>query len=271
MASEKIGRLAIIGAGAMGGAFAQGFLSAGVVSAENLTMSDINQQRLEQLKSEWGINVTTDYSVALADADTVILAVKPGVLLEILSDISESVHEGQLVISIVTGVKLETIESAMPRGIAIIRTMPNTPALIGQGAIGFTRGRSATNEHVAVAKTLYDSVGISFEVPEKMLDAVTGLSGSGPAYVYMMIEALSDAGVRVGLPRNIALPLAAQTVMGSAKMVLDTGEHPARLKDQVTTPGGTTIAGIDMLDRYGFRTALMEAVKAATKRSEELG
>lgn len=271
MATQKIGRIAIIGAGAMGTAFANGIVSAGVLNAKDITVTDIDTAKLEQMAGKLGVSIAHSYADAMASADVVLLAVKPGVLIDILSELSESIRSDQLVISIAAGVKLETIESAMPRGTAVIRTMPNTPALIGQGAIGFARGRSATNEHVAAAKTLYDAVGISFEVPEKMLDAVTGLSGSGPAYVYMMIEALSDAGVRVGLPRNIALPLAAQTVMGAAKMVLDTGEHPARLKDQVTTPGGTTIAGIDMLDRYGFRTALMEAVKAAAKRSEELG
>lgn len=270
MASDGIGRLAIIGAGAMGSAFANGIISAGLVSPVNVTMTDVDTARLDYVAGEWGVNVTQSHASAMAESDIVLLGVKPGVLLDILPEISEGVREGHLLISIAAGVRLESIESALPRGVAVIRAMPNTPCQIGTGAIGFSRGRSATDEQVAVAKQLFDAVGLSFEVPEKLLNAVTGLSGSGPAYVYVMIEALSDAGVRVGLPRNVALALAAQTVVGSAKMVLETGEHPMRLKDQVTSPGGTTIAGIDALDRFGFRTALMEAVKAATKRSEEL-
>jgi len=148
--------------------------------------------------------------------------------------------------------------------------MPNTPCRIREGAIGYSRGDFATDEHVAIAKKIFDAVGISFEVPERLLNAVTGLSGSGPAYVYVLIEALSDAGVRVGLPRNIASKLASQTVKGAAQMVTSSGEHPAILKDMVTSPGGTTIAGIDALERAGFRSALIEAVKAATNRAEEL-
>ncbi|MCE5322837.1 pyrroline-5-carboxylate reductase [bacterium] len=270
MASERIGKLAIIGAGAMGGAFAKGVISAGLFSPNDVTMADISKTRLDYVSGEWGVNTTTDISAAIADADIVLFALKPGVLLETLPELAKAVKDGQLIISIAAGVRLESIESEMPRGTAVVRTMPNTPCLIGAGAIGFARGRFAGDENVALAKRLFDAVGIAFEVPEKMLDAVTGLSGSGPAYVYVMIEAMADAGVRVGLPRNIALQLSAQTVFGSAKMVLESGEHPMKLKDQVTSPGGTTIAGMDALDKNGFRTALMEAVKAATKRSEEL-
>ncbi|MHB9035375.1 MAG: pyrroline-5-carboxylate reductase [Armatimonadota bacterium] len=270
MASDRIGRLAIIGAGAMGSAFAKGVISAGLVQPERVTMTDVDKARLDYVAGEWGVNVSQSHANAMANSDIVLLGVKPGVLLDILPELSEAVREGHLIISIAAGVRLESIESTLPRGTAVIRAMPNTPCQIGMGAIGFSRGRSVNDEQVAIAKQLFDAVGLSFEVPEKLLNAVTGLSGSGPAYVYVMIEALSDAGVRVGLPRNVALALAAQTVLGSAKMVLETGEHPMRLKDQVTSPGGTTIAGIDALDRFGFRTALMEAVKAATKRSEEL-
>ncbi|MCE5315111.1 MAG: pyrroline-5-carboxylate reductase [Armatimonadota bacterium] len=270
MESDRIGRLAIIGAGAMGSAFAKGVISAGLLSPEDVTMADVYKPRLGELADEFGVNVTQSPAEAMAGADVVLFAVKPAVLLDILPELSDAVREGQLIISIAAGVRLEAIESALPRGAAVIRTMPNTPCQIGMGAIGFSRGRSVSDDQVSMAKRLFDAVGLSFEVPEKLLNAVTGLSGSGPAYVYIMIEALSDAGVRVGLPRNAALALAAQTVLGSAKMVLETGEHPMKLKDQVTSPGGTTIAGVDALDRHGFRTALMEAVKAATKRSEEL-
>lgn len=264
-------KLAIIGAGAMGSAFAKGVIGAGLVQSEKITLSDINQARLDMLVSELGVNVTTDNASAIKDAKTIIIAVKPMYVAAALESIADVVKSDQLVISIAAGVKLELIESYLPREVGVIRVMPNTPCMIGAGAIGFSRGKSVTGEQAADAQKIFEAVGIAFEVPEKQLDAVTGLSGSGPAYIYVLIEALSDAGVRVGLPRAISTKLAAQTVMGAAKMVLDENEHPAVLKDQVTSPGGTTIAGIDALEQAGFRSALIEAVKAATKRSEELG
>lgn len=262
--------LCIIGGGAMGAAFAKGVVSSGTLKASEIIVADLDKVCLERLRQDSGVGVTKDNVEAVNDADIVLLAVKPAVVPGAVEGIASVVTSKQLVISIAAGVSLETIESRLPDGVGVIRAMPNTPCQISAGAIGFSAGKAVTREQVDAAKTIFDAVGISFEVPEKQLNAVTGLSGSGPAYVYLMIEAMSDAGVRVGLPRNVALKLAAQTVYGSAKLVIDADEHPAKLKDQVTSPGGTTIAALDALEKAGFRSALMEAVKAATKRSEEL-
>ena len=263
-------KLGIIGGGAMGAAFAKGVVSSGVVQASDVTVADLDESRLEKLAGELGVGVTTDNVAAVRDADVILLAVKPPIVADVLDVIAGVVNTGQLIISIAAGVSLQAIESALPHGIGVVRAMPNTPCLIGVGAVGFSAGKAAIRPQVDMARQIFEAGGIAIEVPEKMLNAVTGLSGSGPAYVYVMIDALSDAGVRVGLPRHVALKLAAQTVMGAAKMVLDTGQHPSVLKDQVTTPGGTTIAALDVLEKAGFRSALIEAVKAATKRSEEL-
>lgn len=268
---SDMGRLAIIGAGAMGSAFAGGVISSGLLRAEDVVVSDVDEAHLAEAASALGVVTTTDNSAAVRDADVVIIAVKPAMVRDVLSEIASALNEGHLVISLAAGVKLEAMESVLPEGVPVIRTMPNTPCLIREGAIGFSRGKAARPEHAATAKRIFDAVGISFEVPEKLLNAVTGLSGSGPAYIYVLIEALSDAGVRVGLPRDIATKLASQTVKGAARMVLDRGEHPAKLKDQVTSPGGTTIAALDTLERAGFRSALIEAVKVATQKAEELG
>ncbi|MCE5200045.1 MAG: pyrroline-5-carboxylate reductase [Armatimonadota bacterium] len=271
MTADKIGRLAVIGAGAMGSAFAKGVTAGGLFAPGEVTMVDVDVSRLECIAHELGVNTSSDSANAIKDADVILLAVKPGIVRDALGDIEAAVKPSQLIVSIAAGVKLEVLESSLPKGSAVVRAMPNTPCQISAGAVGFSRGRSVTDDQAAVAKRLFDAVGLSYEVPEKLLDAVTGLSGSGPAYVYVMIEALSDAGVRVGLPRDISTALSAQTVMGAARMVIEEGEHPAKLKDRVTSPGGTTIAGIDALERNGFRSSLIEAVKAATRRSEELG
>jgi pyrroline-5-carboxylate reductase len=268
---SDMGRLAIIGAGAMGSAFAGGVISSGLFRAEDVVVSDVDEARLTEAASAIGVATTSDNVAAVRDADVVIVAVKPAMVREVLSELTSVLTERHLVISLAAGVRLEAMESVLPEGVPVIRTMPNTPCLIREGAIGFSRGRAARPEHAAVAKRIFDAVGISFEVPEKLLNAVTGLSGSGPAYIYVLIEALSDAGVRVGLPRDIATKLASQTVKGAAQMVLDRGEHPAKLKDQVTSPGGTTIAALDTLEHAGFRSALIEAVKAATRKADELG
>lgn len=268
---EKLNRLTIIGAGAMGAAFARGIISSGLVNAENITLVDIDEDKLNKIKNELGVTVSPDAVSAIEDAEAVLLAVKPGIVKIALTGIRNVIKPGQLVISIAAGVKIESIESELPAGIGVVRAMPNTPCQIGAGAIGFSRGSVVSDSQVEIAKNIFSAVGISFEVPEKLLNAVTGLSGSGPAYIYVLIEALSDAGVRVGLPRDVSLQLSAQTVMGAARMVIESGEHPGMLKDQVTSPGGTTIAGVDALEKAGFRSALIEAVKAAASRSEELG
>jgi len=267
---ENIGRLAVIGSGAMGTAFAGGVISAGLFSPRDVVMADVSASRLDAAASALGVRTSTDNASAVSEAQVILIAVKPGVVGTVLEEIGGSVNGTQLIVSVAAGVKLESIELRIPEGVPVVRAMPNTPCLIRAGAIGFSRGKAARDEHVAVAKRIFDAVGVSVEVSEKQLNAVTGLSGSGPAYVYVMIEALSDAGVRVGLARAEALRLAAQTVAGAARMVLEQGEHPARLKDQVTSPGGTTIAALDVLEREGFRSALIEAVKAATLKADEL-
>jgi len=270
VSGRVMARLCVIGSGAMGTAFAKGVISSGSYKPEDVTLADVDNKRLDMLAKELGVSTATDNKTAIEGAEVILLAVKPPIVSAVVAGISGKIKDSQLIVSIAAGVKLDEIEAELPRGIGVVRAMPNTPCQIGAGAIGFSRGKHCSNEQVELAKKIFDAVGISYEVPEKLLSAVTGLSGSGPAYVYVMIEALSDAGVRVGLPRDISTRLAAQTVMGAAKMVLDVGEHPARLKDQVTSPGGTTIAAIDALERAGFRSALIEAVKAAEKRSEEL-
>ena len=263
-------KLAVIGGGAMGSAIVNGAASSGTVKPENIIVADIDTEKLRRVSEKAGVNTTGSNTEAVEDANVVLIALKPGFVRSVLDEIAESINPDALVISIAAGVPLEKLEAHLRDGQAVVRAMPNTPCQVGAGAVAFARGGSATDEHARVAKVLFDSLGVSFEVPERLLDAVTGLSGSGPAYVFIMIEALSDAGVRVGLPRAVSLKLAAQTVYGSAKMLLDTNGHPACLKDAVTSPGGTTIAGVDELEKGGFRSAVIEAVKAAAKRSEEL-
>jgi pyrroline-5-carboxylate reductase len=207
----------------------------------------------------------------VANASSVVfLAVKPQQMSQALMNLRHAVRPEHLIVSIAAGVSLKAIDAGLGRESRLIRVMPNTPCLAGAGASAFSRGTHATNDDAALVQRLLSNVGIAVEVPEKLLDAVTGLSGSGPAYVYQIIEALSDGGVRMGLPRETATKLAAQTVLGAAKMVLTTGQHPGSLKDAVTSPGGTTIAGLHEMERGGLRGILMDAVQAATERAREL-
>ena len=199
------------------------------------------------------------------------LSVKPQTMEDLLDEIAPAIDHRKLVISIAAGISIHTIARKLGAGVRIVRTMPNTPALVGAGATALARGAHATDADLGEAKRLFEAVGIAHVVDEHLLDAVTGLSGSGPAFVFLAIEALADGGVKVGLARPVAMALAAQTVMGAAKLVLETGEHPGRLKDQVTSPGGTAIAGVHALEDGGLRAALISAVEAATRRSRELG
>jgi pyrroline-5-carboxylate reductase len=203
-------------------------------------------------------------------AAVIVLAVKPQVLTSALQPLREGIGPSQMVLSIAAGVSTARIEECFAKDIPVVRVMPNTPALVGAAASAICLGRFANQTHRAQAHRIFDAVGLAVDVEEKLLDAVTGLSGSGPAYVYVFIEALSDAGVRAGLPRDVATRLAAQTVLGSARMVLETGTHPGVLKDMVTSPGGTTIAGLHALEQNAFRGAVIDAVQAATQRSKEL-
>jgi pyrroline-5-carboxylate reductase len=263
--------IAFLGAGNMAEAFIKGLLRAGVAVPGEILCTDRRQDRLADLARLYGVRTSTDNRAAAAEAQIVFLSVKPQVMNKLLDEIAPAIDEKKLVVSIAAGVPLAAIERKVGHGIRIVRTMPNTPALVGAGATAMAPGDHATEADMAQAKALFDAVGKTVVVDESLLDAVTGLSGSGPAYVFLVIEALADAGVKVGLDRRTAQDLAAQTVLGSAKLLIETGEHPGKLKDQVTSPGGTAIAGLHTLEAGGLRTTLMNAVEAATKRSHELG
>lgn len=263
-------RVGFIGAGRMATALAKG-LSAGFTSANQIIASDVLPAACEQFLSATGANITDDNLEVVSQSDIVFLAVKPHFLRDVVTGIAGKIEPRHLIVSIAAGVTIPDILACLPATSRVVRVMPNTPCLVGTGAAGFSLGGSATADDAVLVEQMMSTVGLAYEVPERLLDAVTGLSGSGPAYVYQFIEALSDGGVRVGLPRDVATRLAAQTVMGAAKMVLETGEHPGALKDAVTSPGGTTIAGIHELERGGLRATAMNAVEVATARSRELG
>lgn len=263
--------LGMIGAGKMATALFRGWLTAGIVPAEHAAAFDVSRLQLDKLCAATGVARAASNSDVVRDRDLVIVATRPQNVAEVLNEVRSSLRPGQLVVSIAAGVTLESIEAALPDGVAAIRVMPSTPCLVGAGASGFCRGRSASDDQAIAVKQLFDAVGTAVEVPSHLMDAVTGLSGSGPAYVFVIIEALADGGVRAGLDRATALKLAAQTLLGAARMVLETGEHPGVLKDQVASPGGTTIAGLGVLENRSVRGALMDAVAAATARSIELG
>lgn len=263
--------LAVIGGGKMGAALIQGILRAGLAAPKRVWVAEPVSALRAALAKETGVNVTADNAAAVKKARVILLAVKPGVVPAALAQIKPVFTDDHLLLSIAAGVTLAKLEAGLPAGARVIRAMPNTPALVGAGAAGFAPGAAATADDAALAQRILGSVGSALEVPEKLLDAVTGLSGSGPAYIYMVIEALSDGGVAMGLPRDVATRLAAQTVLGAAKMVLETGLHPGVLKDQVTSPGGTTIEGLHALEAGRLRATLMQAVKAATEKSRLLG
>jgi pyrroline-5-carboxylate reductase len=263
--------LVFLGTGNMAEALLKGLLRDGTAAAEEIVCAEPPPERREEIANQYGVEVTGDNRAAAAAADLIVLSVKPQVIDAVLSEIAPAVDARKLVVSIVAGVPLSVLARRLPPGTRVIRTMPNTPALVGAGATAIARGPHATDADLTAARALFEAVGMAVEVDEALLDAVTGLSGSGPAYVFLAIEAMADGGVRAGLPRAVALALAAQTVLGSAKLVLETAEHPGVLKDRVTSPGGTTIAGVQALEARGFRAALMEAVDAAARRSRELG
>jgi pyrroline-5-carboxylate reductase len=262
--------IGFVGAGNMATALIQGLLAAKVALASNILAADIDDARLSRLRNAYGITIAEDNLALVKRADVVILAVKPQVLDSLLSEIGPHVPAESLVVSIAAGVPLAALESRFLPGARLVRAMPNTAATVLTSATALAAGTHATQADLDAVKVLFEAVGKVVLVNDADLDAVTGLSGSGPAYVLVMIEALADAGVRAGLQRPTALLLAAQTVYGTAKLVLETGEHPARLKDLVTSPGGTTLAGLYALEAGGLRKAVMDAVDAATKRSAEL-
>jgi pyrroline-5-carboxylate reductase len=254
----------------MASALIRGMLNRGVATGRTICASDPVEAALVSIGSETGIATFGTNAEVAERSDVLVLAVKPQSMRAVLEELRPQVTSEHLVVSVAAGITLDALSAGLGLGRRLIRVMPNTPALVGEGASAYAMGPGTTREDEAVIRSCLEAVGRTVAVPESLLDAVTGLSGSGPAFVYLIIEALSDAGVRVGLPRDVATTLAAQTVLGGAKMVLETGLHPGMLKDQVTSPGGTTIAGLHALESGGVRGALIDAVRAATLRSAEL-
>lgn len=264
-------RLAVLGPGSMGGALVRGWVKAGTLSAENIRFYTPNAAKAEALQKETGAVPASSAADAAAQADALLVSVKPYFVLSSLESIKEALSPGCVVLSVAAGVTIDAMERVLPEGTPVLRVMPNTPALVGEGASAFCRGTHARDEHAALAQTLFSAVGCVVEVAnEAQINAVIGVAGSASAYFYLIIEALTDGGVRAGLPRPAARLLAAQTALGSAKMVLETGEHTAVLKDAVTTPGGTTIAALHVLEKAGIRGALIDAVLAAQQRAHEM-
>ena len=255
----------------MAEALIKGMLSAGVAKADQILVSDVSNERLEHLNKTYGIVIQRSNRDAATQAGIILLSVKPQIIDVVLSKIEPVANHEKLVISIAAGVTIARIEKMLTNKPRVIRVMPNTPALVLSGAAGLAAGSTSTVSDMMTAQQIFGAVGRAVVVEEKLMDAVTGLSGSGPAYVFTIIEALADAGVKAGIPRELALELSAQTVYGAAKMVLETHEHPGKLRDKVTSPGGTTVEGLHMLNKGKLRETLMDAVEAATARSKELG
>ena len=263
--------LAFLGAGAMGEALSRGLIASQTYQPDQIWLFDVDSARVQSLAADLGAHGATSALEAAQNADAIVLAVKPQIIERALEPLRDAISPLQTLISIAAGVSTARLEACFSQNVPVVRVMPNTPALVGAAATAICAGKYAARENLDKAKAIFQAVGVCVETEEKLLDAVTGLSGSGPAYVFLFIEALADGGVRAGLPRAVALELAAQTVMGSAKMVLETAKHPGVLKDQVASPGGTTIAGLHALENGSFRGTVMNAVLAAAERSRELG
>jgi pyrroline-5-carboxylate reductase len=262
--------IGFVGAGNMAEAMIRGLLRGGVFAADRVIASGPREERVRELAQTYGIRATTANRDA-AVARIVVLSVKPQILGRVLDEVAPVLDPQTLVISIAAGVPVAAIQARLAAGTRVVRAMPNTPALVDAAATAIAGGEHALDSDMAEARRIFDAVGITVIVEESQLDAITGLSGSGPAYVFLILEALSDAGVKVGLSRRTAQLLAAQTLLGSAKLLIETNEHPGRLKDMVTSPGGTAITGLHTLESGGLRTTLINAVEAATRRSRELG
>ncbi|MFZ1935110.1 MAG: pyrroline-5-carboxylate reductase [Thermoguttaceae bacterium] len=264
-------RIGLIGAGQMATALASGFIKAGLTAGDRVLASDVDESARQRFGAATAALTTSDNATVIDRSDLIILAVKPQQMEGVAAGLRGKIGTQQLVVSIAAGIRLATLAKWFGQKLRIIRVMPNTPCLIGQGACAYSLGERATPADADLVGRLLAPLGSAWQVEERLLDAVTGLAGSGPAFVYVMIEALGDAGVRMGLPRSLAAQMAAKTVRGAAEMVLTTGEHPAVLKDRVASPGGTTIAGLQALESGSIRGTLMSAVEAAARRSAELG
>lgn len=263
-------KVAVLGAGKMGGILLQAFLKQNLFAPEQIHATVGHAERAIALSTQWGVDVSTDNLAAASQSDLILLGVKPYQVPELVEEIRPALTKHKTLVSFAASVKTRAIEEAAGMDIAVIRAMPNTPSALGAGAAALCRGRFVSDEQMELAHRIFETVGRTVVVDEKHMDAVTGLSASGPAYIYIVIEALAEAGVKVGLPRDTATQLAAQTVFGAAKMVLETGYHPALLKDAVTTPAGCTIDGILELEEGGLRVTLIKAVMRATQRAKEL-
>lgn len=267
MENKKIG---FIGTGKMGEALIRGILQARLVPSGNIYAGDMDLAKLKALEKELKINTCKENHGVVVNSDIIIIAVKPQIVPEVLNEIKSSI-KNQLIISIAAGVTIDTYEKNLPHGTKVVRVMPNIAATVEEAASAISPGSAVSKEDMAIAGSILNAIGRTVTVQENLMDAVTGLSGSGPAYIFMIIEALADGGVHEGLDRNTAKLLAAQTVLGAAKMVLETGSHTGELKDMVTSPGGTTIRGLRVMEEHGVRIAMMNAVIAACERSKELG
>ena len=268
MLKENIG---IIGAGKIGAAIARGVISAGLAAKEQVMASDVSEALRDSIMAELGIKATPDNGAVCKFSDAVIISVKPQIVDSVLKEIAQSIGKTKLVISVAAGVPLARLEGNLEKGARVVRVMPNIPCVVGAGAAGYAGGAHATAKDLEIVGAILNSFGIGLTVEEKYLDAVTGLSGSGPAYVFLFMEALADGGVQMGLARDVALRLAMQTVYGAARMALASSKHLGELKDEVTSPGGTTIAGLYAMEQKGFHGIVMDAVVHATRRSQELG
>lgn len=269
LTDKKIG---FIGGGNMAEALISGLVSSKATNPANIICSDIREEPLEDLQNNYGVNTTTNNIEVVQKSEIVIYATKPQILGPVLRETADALDKSKLIISIAAGVPLAAIQSGLHKELRLIRVMPNICAFVKEGATAIAAGKYVADGDIDLAKAIFDSVGVSVFINENILmDAFTGLSGSGPAYVFLIIDAMADAGVKMGLSRKDSLLLSAQTVMGSAKLLLESKEHPGQLKDRVTSPGGTSIAGIHTLEQGGLRTTIMDAVEAATNRSKELG
>ena len=263
-------RVAILGAGKMGGILLQAFLKNNLLHPDQLVATVQHPDRAQAISAQFGVEVDTDNLAAAQQADVILLGVKPTQVPAVVNEIAPALNQKKMLLSFAASVKTRDIEDAAGCNLAVVRAMPNTPAMLAAGITALSPGRFVSPEQMGLAQRIFSTVGRTVVVDEKHMDAVTGLSGSGPAFLYIVIEALAEAGVNVGLPRDVATLLAAQTVYGSARMVLETGYHPALLKDQVTTPAGCTVDGILELEAGGLRVTLIKAVKRATMRAREL-
>ena len=265
-------KICFIGVGNMGEALVSGLVCAKATAPQNIICTDINEPKLETVAEKYQVRTTTSNIEAIGASDIVIYAVKPQILAAVLKETADRLDRTKLIISIAAGVPMAVIESCLKKDLRLVRVMPNIAAFVKESATAIAAGKHADKGDIELAKAIFDSVGNSIFIEENILmDAITGLSGSGPAYIFLIVDALADAGVKMGLSRDDALFLSSQTVMGAAKLLLETKEHPGQLKDRVTSPGGTAIAGIHTLEKGGLRTTLINAVEAATARSKELG